>query len=243
MKEQVRKILLMPICSDKSCSGIIINEEKNICSQQLYHGMADPDMSKFAIGFYEIIYKDLLKGASILEVESGHLNDCCFAGDTMNSFNSIANITPGAGKSKKMRTPEEKWPKELIDYKKQYHCLANFWIIPMSIGRQSMKLNKYDSMDIFLECLEKDYKGVLGKHCSYFESITHDNSINDYKRFKEVHFLQSYDPIIRIEYCEENAIKLISQAMDRIKSRAKAICESKYCRDLWEYFKDECKLI
>ena len=41
-KEQVRKILLMPICSDKSCSGIIINEEKIICSQQLYHGMADP---------------------------------------------------------------------------------------------------------------------------------------------------------------------------------------------------------
>ena len=102
-------------------------------------------MSDFTVGFYEIVYKDLLKCMTLLNGK-GELYNAQFAGDTMNSFNTIANFTINAGKSMAKRTPLEEWPEYLKDYRIRYHCLANFWILPMDIGRTSRKLNKYDSM-------------------------------------------------------------------------------------------------
>lgn len=44
--------------------------------------------------------------------------NCCFAGDTMNSFNSMANLVCGAGKTIKERkeTNKEEWPPFLTNY-------------------------------------------------------------------------------------------------------------------------------
>ena len=92
-----------------------------IKTSQKYIRKNDPDMSDFAIGFYEIIYKDILNGKTILD-EKGYLqNKELFAGDTMNSFRTI-----------KRRNPKENILKK---YEYQYHCLANFWLIPMEMGR------------------------------------------------------------------------------------------------------------
>jgi hypothetical protein len=109
-------------------------EDDKVLSGQKYYSSADADMSDFAIGFYEIIYKEILKGKPILG-QKGSLRNSEFAGDTMNSFNTIANCTPGAGKSSRLRTEKEEWPEYLRVYHSQYHCLANFWILPMDIGR------------------------------------------------------------------------------------------------------------
>lgn len=67
-------------------------------------------------------------------------------GDTMHSFNSLANVILGD-----RCKDEEMWPEELIDYRSKYHCLANFWIIPMCHGRKKAKLSGYDSLDYYLE--------------------------------------------------------------------------------------------
>lgn len=230
-QEQVYKILLCPIVCDLSIKCRPYKKGKLIFSGQTYKTQtgqtADPDMSDFAVGFYKIIYKEIF--TNMLD-DFGFLLNCCFAGDTMNSFNSIANITPGAGKSKKKRTPEDIWPKELQDYKTQYHCLANFWILPMCIGRTSMKLNRYDSMDIFMYLLTANYDFILSKYKDYlskFKSL-------DY--FLKTHFLNAYIPINRIKYCEQNSYDLIQQAMARIKERAKYIAQSPYLNELWNYF-------
>lgn len=122
-REQVYNILVTPIISDKSISKIV-KVDNFIRSPQKYYSSPDEDMSDFAIGFYRIIY---LEYGDIL-TDHGTLKDCCFAGDTMNSFNSIANITHGTGKSKNERKHinwEENCPK-LFEYYNRYHCLANF---------------------------------------------------------------------------------------------------------------------
>ena len=230
-QEQVYKVLLCPIVSDLSVSRSLYKNGDTVYSGQTYRTKsgqtADPDMSDFAVGFYKIVYKELLE--ELLD-ESGFLLNCSFAGDTMNSFNSIANITPGAGKSKKARTPEHLWSNELRDYKHQYHCLANFWLIPMCIGRTSMKLNHFDSMDVFLDSLKVDYATTLKTYRDYLDKI------NSFDSFIKTHFLDAYIPTKQIKYCEENAYRLIEQATDRIKQRAEDLAKSEYSDELWEYF-------
>lgn len=230
-QKQVYMALLCPIACDLSIVSSPYKKGDVVYTGQTYRTSsgqsADPDMSDFAVGFYKIIYKEFL--AELLD-ESGFLLNYCFAGDTMNSFNSIANVTPGAGKSKKFRALESSWPKELQDYKRQYHCLANFWVLPMCIGRTSMKLNHFDSMDIFLDLLNADYEHVLKAYKDYL------GKINGFDSFVAMHFLGAYIPTKQIKYCEENAYHLIEQATDRIKQRAKDLAKSKYSDELWEYF-------
>jgi len=85
-------------------------------------------------------------------------------------------------RSKKERSPKEEWPKELIDYQSKYHCLANFWVIPMCHGRTSAKLNRYDSLDSYLN---KVYSGVTKNTDEYFQKFT-------YESFLEIHGMSGY---------------------------------------------------
>lgn len=83
----LRKILLTPI----KCEGskvleiddkhnVILTSDTRYCYQN-----GDPDMSDLAIVFYKILYgKEMLKS-------DGDFRCHEFAGDTMNSFNSVAN--------------------------------------------------------------------------------------------------------------------------------------------------------
>ncbi|CUU47518.1 hypothetical protein [Clostridium beijerinckii] len=65
-EDQVYEILLMPIYCDKK-HGKISREDNKIKTGQKYRSMPDEDMSDFAIGFYEIIYKDMLNSKPLLE--------------------------------------------------------------------------------------------------------------------------------------------------------------------------------
>lgn len=119
--DEIKKFLLMPIECTTEENRIFIYKDK-IFSSQKYRGL-DPDMSDIAIKFYEIIYEDQLKGRSLLD--NNLLADKQFCGDTMNSLYSIS--------CKKYNIDKAEW-------EKCYHCLANFWMLPMPVGHTSSRM-------------------------------------------------------------------------------------------------------
>lgn len=250
-RKQVFQILLKPIkCTGYSNGKIEIALEKNyIKSTQSYyqyknHAISlDEDMSDFSIGFYEIIYAEILNGHSIINSDDS-LFDIRFAGDTMNSFNTIANLFPEAGKCKKNRTASRYWPTILQTYKAQYHCLANFWLLPMEIGRKLDKdghdilckgsyfygINDY--MDRFLKILVSQEK---------FPQKRFSEKIDSFDKFEMIHFLNgSYtygdSTIFEFSKHEADGELLVKKIIDRIKLRATVIANSKYSDALWNYF-------
>lgn len=236
-EEQVKKILLTKIVSDKNIDKIY-KENNIIYSSQKYIGENDSDMSDFSVGFYEIIYKDILDN-SILNCE-GVLSNNMFAGDTMNSFNTIANTIKEAGKSRSQRTPIDEWPPYLVSFYEKYHCLANFWILPCDIGRSSKgNLNKIvyakDYMDRFLKIIENyNFKTFDENYKEYFRSF------NSWENFIEKHYLnKSYIHNGKIlEYSfSDNSKDIILEMQQRIENRAEEISKSKYGEMLWKYFK------
>lgn len=224
---EIKKLLLMRVeVEDRNSKIKIINDI--ICSGQRYRRGLDPDMSDVAISFYECIYPNI---PTPLLDDDGELSNESFAGDTMNSFNSIANKTPDAGSSAKARqkNPRENWPDYLQKYYEQYHCLANFWVLPMSLGRQGKKTNYWDSMDMFLANIKQEaiYQDKLGS--------TYCNVFRDYESFCESHSLPGYTPDDPLVYTASNAKKLVSQATKRMELRAEKLAEK--CDDrLQEYF-------
>ena len=174
----------MPIVASKSIHGITTARRKDdnslfILSEQKYKNGTDEDMSEIAIEFYKIIYKkifecnDLLKEGSILDEEGG-LKNKSFAGDTMNSYKQISRrkgLTDGE---------KECWFNK-------YHCLANFWILPMDIGRGYMngisKINvSKDYMDGFLKVLSENYEKYKELYPDYFIH-------NSIEGFYDMHYL------------------------------------------------------
>ena len=257
-KQQVKKILLTPIECTTQESVNIFRHNGIIYSSQRYSGALDPDMSDIAVEFYNIVYRDILEPKKILKEEGFYkctLENFDFAGDTMNSFNSIADNVPGAGQSAKRRTEKNKWQEEFLqDYHSQYHCLANFWILPWRIGRKrGTKLNNYDSVDIFLNKLEEDFN-VLKEYADYFERLkTYDN-------FCVKHFivgceLLPTDAVNKMystrlnnkpkakEKLKEDSQNLVEQAYKVIESRAESIASNNYvCDELYEHF-NELKIL
>ena len=237
----VYELLLTPVqCSRKvSCIHMAEDDEgrKVIYSGQRYRGAADEDMSDFSVGFYNIIYQELIKG-SLLN-RDGSLSDPEFAGDTMNSFNTIANRFPAAGKNRRSRTSESEWPEALKTYYRSYHCLANFWLLPFETGRSIKgEYNKAkksrDYMDRFLEMLRNE-NALSRSDRPYFRAFT------GWEDFMNRHFLkEAYaDSEGRIKrYSNLDCFYFIQEAENRMKSRAKAIAESKYAGPLQDYFAD-----
>lgn len=227
-QKQVYNILLKQIECSKKYSSIYLKDNK-ILTGQTYYCNADEDMSDFAIGFYKIIYKNILPENELLD-KDGYLLDMEFAGDTMNSFNSIANITPNAGNTKNNRTPAKNWPDNLRKYYNMYHCLANFWIIPMSIGRRSKKLNQYDSVDIFINKIKTD-SSILSQYKSYFKKIKLDC-------FKGNHYIQKARDESKIYkmYKNKDSTTLIYNSISDIINRAYKISKSEHMNNLWNYF-------
>jgi hypothetical protein len=249
---QVYDILLTPIeCTEYSKRKPKIKSDNSaIKSTQTYYPYKqykgekkdiplDPDMSDFAIGFYEILYKDILE-SRILNENDG-FNNKEFAGDTMNSFNTIANLVKEAGPTKEKRTPMVEWPQYLQNYYKQYHCLANFWMIPMILGRTAndeyCKMNKLmqDYMDRFLSILKINFNTYKKRYKYYFHYI------GSFEILANRHFLiGSYvDSSYQVkQYSEDNCdVKaMIKSIFNLIKQRAKTISESEYAEELWNYF-------
>lgn len=236
-KNEVIKILMTPIkvCGRNSGIPNIYMEKKVIHSTQTYESSFDEDMCDFAVGFYEILYKSLLKEKKILHQKK--LVNNAFAGDTMNSFNTIANRVPEAGKSRKQRTCEKVWPEYLINFKDHYHCLANFWLLPMEIGRKSnhqySKTRCKDYMDRFLNIISKEYGKVKVL-----------KTYGDYDKFKAVHFLEgSYigaedGKVLSFSNRSKNTPEEVIKSMTKIiYKRAEMIANSPSGAKLFRYFK------
>ncbi len=242
-KDDVKRILLTSIEVKKDLDNISLYRCKKILSGQKYVRDPDPDMSDFAIQFYEIIYDDLI----ILDAD-GYLNKNDFAGDTMCSFDTIANRIPGAGKSRATRTDYKVWPPYLQKYYNMYHCLANFWLLPMEVGRNGNKLSKSRATKDYVDRFIKYYREYLSCYeCKYDDYTKKFNYEDD---FFEKHFLVGENNFVRLikneyivnEFSKESPQEIIGSMIKLIEGRAEAISNSKYCKQLWEFF-NKYKLI
>lgn len=251
MRKQVYEILLMPIKCDKYKYNQVYRQDDVIYTGQQYEKCSDADMSEFAIGYYEIIYRSVL-GSNRILLDDGSLRSYEFAGDTMNSFNTVANKVPGAGKSKKERKtiPRNVWPQHLQKYELNYHCLANFWLLPLEVGRTGKPMSKAsvakDYMDRFLKFYRANSKLYKEKYKEYFLGF------GEFEKFAERHFLignkdnenkkNNVNENMQIEIYStpiENGEGFIQQAQEMMKCRAESISKSEYAELLWEYFKEK----
>jgi hypothetical protein len=246
MDKDVYRILLTPIsCEKKKIEQIEIKEEI-IYTSQKYYSSVDEDMSDFSMGFYQIIYKDILKGKPLLYKD--RLFDKQFAaGDTMNSYKTI-----------------EKKARNLVDitednsflenYKKIYHCLANFWLVPIYIGRDSRWTPKElknwtktsrrsgeepieDYMDRFLNLYKENEVVFKSKYETYFSNF------GDFKDFAKKHFLLGSNNLVNVDgkinnYSNLKPQEVVEKMESNIKERASCIAKSKYALDLRDYFKN-----
>jgi hypothetical protein len=212
-------------------------KENIIYSPQKYYGRLDEDMSDFAVGFYKILYKDILPGGSLME--GRYLANKGFAGDTMSSFKIISI---GILDTDQHMSYEE-WPKLLRCYHKNYHCLANFWLLPLEMGRTLKgKLNKArrpndDYMDRFLELFFKEAQFDDASRI-YVKSF---GNAKDFRvNFTKLHHLSgSYvleDGNIN-KYSKKSSEEIIGIVNGLIRKRACSISQSDAMPSLWCYFK------
>ncbi|MDF7669340.1 hypothetical protein [Lactobacillus sp. ESL0703] len=238
-KNQVRKILLMPI-EVISHSNFICKYQNKIYSGQSYSSGFDPDMSDFAVGFYEILYKNIIPENHLL-TSNGQLINENFDGDTMNSFKYIANQI--IEEKNKLGELENNWQKYLLNYYNNYHCLANFWLVPMKVGRTITRYSKgnrryQDYMDQYLNYLYENWDTL--KREEYFDQFT------SWQDFVNQHFL--YKSYIKENYqvnnysSSKNPEEIIFRMTKMIEERAESIASSNFCEELYAYF-EKCGLI
>lgn len=129
---------------------------------------------------------------SILEKGKRNIVSNEFVGDTMNSIHKDIN----------------------------YHCLANFWILPLDMGRRIGKNSKArmgDRMEFLLLDLKNDYEYYRRLHPDYFDYFV------DYDKFCEKHFLEEayFDDGEFVSTLKKKKVERI------IKKRAEAIAKQK----------------
>ena len=239
--QDVKKILLMKIEVKKGVDAIRYSDNASvIISGQKYYSLVDEDMSDFAIEFYKLLY-----GIDRILNEDGSLHNLDFAGDTMCSFNTIANRVPEAGKCRATRTDFNDWPQYLQQYYSLYHCLANFWILPMEVGRTNYKMSKMmtskDYMDRFLKYYGNNFETYKSKYPCY------SSKFKFFDDFLKEHYLLGNDNYVILNENGGLSINnfsdskkepqiIISRMMKLIESRAETISKSKHCELLWDYF-------
>lgn len=235
---EVYNILLTPIIADKKAEKIR-KQNGIIISPQIYYSSVDADMCDFAIGFYETLYYDnLLKSTNMLNDKK--LRNECYAGDTMNSFNTIANLMKGISWDSGNITINP----YLLYYKVHYHCLANFWVIPMKHGRKSAKrvarTHNFDSPILYTQVLREK-----------FDELSNDVMLKEYFsnlpiiQFESIHYMPEMENSheIRQLYKNGEGEKLLHIALSFIEKRAKKIVSDDEMTDkLYDYF-DSIKLI
>lgn len=237
-QKKVFEILVCQIIASKDINEISLfqNDSKRIIlSGQEYGNVPDEDMSDFSVGFYKKLYN----------IE---MNDS-FIGDTMNSFNAISKY---ASKEKKK------------EWKAFYHCLANFWVLPLEIGRKAGKYSKgrgagkvtdevinfnkgmRDYMDRFLMDLksrEDEYGNAFKDYFEKFEDFRNQHYIDEI-------YMDNQGEIIKFSIIDKKYVKvneelidsIIDKMIDNIYKRAVNIAKSKKSDELLEYFK-ECSLV
>lgn len=132
---------------------------------------------------------------------------------------------------------------ELSDLCDRYHCLANFWIIPMELGRKSNhKLSKIsktycleDFMDRFLLLLKYKFDVFKKDFPDYFLQI------NTFNQMSDIHFLR--ESYLDSQYIIYNYSDVIDTNTEKylwtcIQKRAEMISKSEFAQELWEYFNE-----
>lgn len=190
-----------------------------------YSFVPDCDMSDFSCGFYEIVYQNIFPNKRIVDSTNGNFIDKNFAGDTMTTVIKLPGL------------------------KENYHCLANFLLLPMSIGRTSrltsIELRKWsktshfypihDFMDRFLILLKQNYSVYKELYPTYFQMIP------TFERFVEIHMLQnSYidtnGQIKQFSIEGKDITEMEKLVFEMIKKRERTIANSVYAKEQWTYF-------
>ena len=123
----------------------------------------------------------------------------------------------------------------------KYHCLANFWLLPMEIGRTSnndwtktsRKYDIQDFMDRFLSLLKANFDEYKCLYSSYFKNI------DTFKRFVKIHHLDGAyvdEEYTVIQFSNNIDISTSNRLFELIKCRADNIAKSEYADELWDYF-------
>lgn len=240
-QNQVYQLLIAPIECSKSFPGISYKDGIIRSSQRYCYGV-DPDMSDFAVGFYEVVYKSLLSGKRLLSGD-GFFSDVEFAGDSMNSFNTVANIILGDADSKH-RSPKSEWPAELLRFHDRFQSLANYWLIPMRFGRTGTKLNKYDSVDLFLDRLRQDFSQFQEQERILYRGFQSENYFRrfaGYEDFCTIHFVErsiEAPELLELYQSRSGCMALVCKMTENIESRARCIAKAEAISDsLWKWFR------
>ena len=236
-QKKVKKILLTPIeCTTQETLTVFLYNNR-IFSSQKYNGF-DPDMSDFAVGFYQVIYKEKLAklGHNILD-EKGNLKVLEkykeFCGDTMNSYNTIEKRLNDDIKKK---------------LKNKYHCLANFWILPMDVGHSSSwtitrDLGKYskskkgidDYMDKFLEYYLENNEEYSKVYPEYTKSFMLDTFATDH--FLKDIYIENNEVTESMKFSYKEVDDIANEMCKRIEKRAELIALEKGT-ELYKFFLD-----
>lgn len=220
-EEHVKKILLMPIECTTQKSKNIFRYNGRIFSSQEYRGY-DPDMSDFAVGFYKIAYNEILGEKEFLDKEN--LNNFC--GDTMNTYKKIV---------KRINNSEaEEWYNE-------YHCLANFWLLPKHVGRSSsctarlglMQFSKSKrGIDDYVDKFLNNYKTHYIEYSRHFPVYTEKFTLEN---IGDNHFLEGSYCIGKDIISFSNNIKSINDIREKLEMRAEYIVCKKGI-ELYQFF-------
>lgn len=119
----------------------------------------------------------------------------------------------------------------MIDnYKKElnnYHCLANFWILPMKVGRSCGRLNRARlRMDSFLKKLLENYGSYKENYKEYFIEFSKET-------FVEKHYLEG-------SFFVNNTvveINTVDDARKCISIRAENLSKKKF-KALYDFFEE-----
>ena len=235
--KQVNDILLMPInctthCGFKDKRNVEIKKQENTIETTQtywqeykdrntgesfrYNFFPDCDMSDFACGFYEIIYKDFLDSKKIVD-DNGCLVNKEYAGDTMTSVSKLPGL------------------------KDRYRCLANFWILPMELGRKSedkfSKTSHYydieDYMDRFLLLLKYKLEEYKKRYPNYFSKINKFEKISDIHLLFNSYLDKRFNVLQYSHAINKNTEKYLWSCIEK---RAETIANSRFGPDLWKYF-------
>lgn len=113
-----------------------------------------------------------------------------------------------------------------------YHCLSNFWILPMKVGRTlgrySRASKNLEDMYAFLEYIKANYNEQFGCFKAYYREFP------NYKCFVERHMLAG-------SFINNNKIEKISKnsACEYMKKRAYEISRSEKVSELYNYLFNE----
>lgn len=112
----------------------------------------------------------------------------------------------------------------MIDHLKRalnnYHCLANFWILPMGVGRSCGKLNRSKlSVGLFLNKLAEHYEDYKEEYTDYFNEFTKDV-------FSQKHYLN-------------DSFLVDNKVVDIIDADVAELCISKRAKNLSEKKREE----